>query len=108
MRDARSRGAGSPGAVDTAEEMHKKWITMRRCAACGKAFATLPGYVYHLSVQRRMRWYCSYTCMRTVQRPMEERRRARMLRYQAKIAGGPEGACTEAAQAEEACGDGDV
>ena len=56
MRDARSRGAGSPGAADAAEETYKKWITMRRCAACGKAFATLPGYVYHLSVKGRMRW----------------------------------------------------
>lgn len=103
MRDARNRDAGSPSAADVAEEMHKKGITIRRCAACGQAFATLPGYVYHLSVKGRMRWYCSYTCMRTVQRPMEERRRARMLRYQARIAGEPEGAC-----GEEACGDGDV
>lgn len=103
MRDARNRGAGSPRAADVAEEMHKKWITMRRCAACGQAFATLPGYVYHLSVKGLMSWYCSYTCMRTGQRPMEERRRARMLRYQDRIAGEPEGAC-----GEEACGDGDV
>ena len=55
-------------------------IQIRICAKCGKRFATLsPAYAYKIEKStggKAYRWYCSYSCMRAIQKPLEEERRA--------------------------------
>ena len=55
-------------------------IQIRVCAQCGKRFAILtPAYAYKMEKRKGDKaysWFCSYSCMRAVQKPLEEERRA--------------------------------
>lgn len=53
-------------------------IQIRVCARCGKRFPILsPGYAYKVATGKKQTytWYCSYSCMRAIQRPLEEARK---------------------------------
>lgn len=53
-------------------------IQIRVCARCGKQFPILsPGYAYKVATGKKQTytWYCSYSCMRAIQRPLEEARK---------------------------------
>lgn len=52
----------------------------RTCEACGKTFRAGEQYAYKLwssAAHKKHDWYCSYTCYRTVTKPLEERQKAR-------------------------------
>lgn len=51
----------------------------RTCEVCGKTFRAGEQYAYKLwssAAHKKHDWYCSYTCYRTVTRPLEERQKA--------------------------------
>lgn len=52
----------------------------RVCEVCGKTFRAGEQYAYKLwssAAHKKHDWYCSYTCYRTVTKPLEERQKAR-------------------------------
>lgn len=52
----------------------------RTCKVCGKTFRAGGQYAYKLwsnAAHKKNDWYCSYTCYRTVDKPLEERQKAR-------------------------------
>ena len=55
-------------------------VQMKVCARCGKQFPIVsPDYAYKLEkskTAKRYTWFCSYACMRAVQKPLEEKERA--------------------------------
>ena len=55
-------------------------VQMKICARCGKQFPIVsPDYAYKMEKSRadkRYMWFCSYACMRAIQRPLEEKRKA--------------------------------
>lgn len=55
-------------------------IQIRVCAQCGKRFAILtPAYAYKMEKRKGDKaysWFCSYSCMRAVQKPLEEKEKA--------------------------------
>ena len=51
----------------------------RTCKVCGKTFRAGEQYAYKLWIdgtQKKRGWYCSYSCYRTVTKPLEERQKA--------------------------------
>ena len=51
----------------------------RVCKVCGKTFRAGEQYAYKLrssAAHKKNEWYCSYSCYRTVTRPLEERQKA--------------------------------
>ena len=66
-------------AAQTARVFGLGDIQIRVCAKCGKRFATLtPAYAYKMEKGGKMySWFCSYSCMRAVQKPLEEKEKAR-------------------------------
>ena len=55
----------------------------RTCEACGKTFRAGEQYAYKLwsnAAHKKHDWYCSYTCCRTVTKPLEERQKERKQR----------------------------
>lgn len=57
----------------------------RTCEACGKTFRAGKQYAYKLwcnETHKKHDWYCSYTCYRTVTKPLEERQKAQFERIQ--------------------------
>lgn len=71
---------GMRTAAQTSRVFGLSDIQIRICAKCGKRFATLsPAYAYKMEKAtggKAYWWYCSYSCMRAVQKPLEEERRA--------------------------------
>ena len=54
--------------------------TERTCEACGKTFRAGEQYAYKLwsdEAHKKRSWYCSYTCYRTVTKPLEEKEKAK-------------------------------
>lgn len=57
-------------------------VQIKTCANCGKQFPIVsPDYAYKIEkVKRsggeRYSWFCSYACMRTIQKPLEVKRKA--------------------------------
>lgn len=74
------RETGMRTAAQTSRVFGLSDIQIRICAKCGKRFATLsPAYAYKIEKStggKAYRWYCSYSCMRAIQKPLEEERRA--------------------------------
>lgn len=57
----------------------------RTCKVCGKTFRAGEQYAYKLwsdETHKKHDWYCSYTCYRTVTKPLEERQKAQFERIQ--------------------------
>lgn len=57
----------------------------RTCKACGKTFRAGEQYAYKLwsdEAHKKRDWYCSYSCYRTVTKPLEERQKAQFERIQ--------------------------
>lgn len=57
----------------------------RVCKVCGKTFRAGEQYAYKLwssAAHKKNEWYCSYTCYRTVTKPLEERQKAQFERIQ--------------------------
>lgn len=57
----------------------------RTCKVCGKTFRAGEQYAYKLwsdEAHKKRNWYCSYTCYRTVTKPLEERQKAQFERIQ--------------------------
>ena len=53
----------------------------RTCEACGKTFRAGEQYAYKLwssAAHKKHDWYCSYTCYRTVTKPLEEKQKAQL------------------------------
>lgn len=53
----------------------------RTCEACGKTFRAGEQYAYKLwssAAHKKHDWYCSYTCYRTVTKPLEEKEKAQL------------------------------
>lgn len=51
----------------------------RTCKVCGKTFRAGEQYAYKLwssEAHKKRDWYCSYSCYRTVTKPLEERQKA--------------------------------
>lgn len=51
----------------------------RTCKVCGKTFRAGEQYAYKLwsdEAHKKRDWYCSYTCYRTVTKPLEEKEKA--------------------------------
>lgn len=51
----------------------------RVCKVCSKTFRAGEQYAYKLwssAAHKKNEWYCSYSCYRTVTRPLEERQKA--------------------------------
>ena len=55
-------------------------VQVKICARCGKQFPIVsPDYAYKLEKSRadkRYMWFCSYACMRAIQKPLEEKEKA--------------------------------
>ena len=55
-------------------------VQMKVCARCGKQFPIVsPDYAYKLEKSKTAKcytWFCSYACMRAVQKPLEEKEKA--------------------------------
>nr|DAV88623.1 MAG TPA: hypothetical protein [Caudoviricetes sp.] len=57
----------------------------RTCKVCGKTFRTGEQYAYKLwssEAHKKRDWYCSYSCYRTVTKPLEEQQKAQFERIQ--------------------------
>lgn len=57
----------------------------RVCKVCGKTFRAGEQYAYKLwsdETHKKHDWYCSYSCYRTVTKPLEERQKAQFERIQ--------------------------
>lgn len=68
-------------ARQTARVFGLSMVQVKTCAQCGKRFSIVsPDYAYKLEGgkgARRQAWFCSYGCMRIVQKPLEEAQRAK-------------------------------
>lgn len=67
-------------ARQTARVFGLSMVQVKTCAQCGKRFSIVsPDYAYKLEGgkgAKRQAWFCSYGCMRIVQKPLEEARKA--------------------------------
>ena len=55
-----------------------EYIHTRKCKQCGKKFSIVSSaYAYKLEEKGKTAWFCSYGCMRKVQKPIEAARRAK-------------------------------
>lgn len=57
----------------------------RTCEVCGKTFRAGEQYAYKLwssEAHKKRDWYCSYSCYRTVTKPLEEQQKAQFERIQ--------------------------
>lgn len=57
----------------------------RTCEVCGKTFRAGEQYAYKLwsdEAHKKRDWFCSYSCYRTVTKPLEERQKAQFERIQ--------------------------
>lgn len=57
----------------------------RTCEVCGKTFRAGEQYAYKLwsdEAHKKHDWFCSYSCYRTVTKPLEEQQKARFERIQ--------------------------
>lgn len=71
MISGKKRATCSAGLKDAPE---------RTCEVCGKTFRAGKQYAYKLwsdEAHKKHDWFCSYTCYRTVTKPLEERQKAR-------------------------------
>lgn len=60
----------------------------RTCKVCGKTFRAGEQYAYKLwcnEAHKKRDWYCSYTCYRTVTKPLEERQKAQLESIQRDV-----------------------
>ena len=68
-------------AKQTARVFGLSTVQVKTCAQCGKRFSIVsPDYAYKLEGRKgakQYRWFCSYACMRKVQKPLEEEQKAR-------------------------------
>lgn len=67
-------------ARQTARIFGLSTVQVKTCTQCGKRFSIVsPDYAYKLEGgkgAKRQAWFCSYGCMRKVQRPREEKEKA--------------------------------
>lgn len=57
----------------------------RVCKVCGKTFRAGEQYAYKLwsdEAHKKRNWFCSYSCYRTVTKPLEEQQKAQFERIQ--------------------------
>lgn len=75
-------------ARQTARVFGLSMVQVKTCAQCGKRFSIVsPDYAYKLEGSKgakRQAWFCSYGCMRIVQKPLEEEEKARFEERVAK------------------------